>query len=170
MINTDEEIVIRLDKFNLVLITMGSAIFVITGIVMIVVPVEKGYIAAILAIVTFGVFFCFGMFKIFDRSPGLVINSSGILDNSSGLSVGLIDWDDIEGFSERKMHSQRILTVHVRNPDKYLKRGNFLQRKANRANLRMAGSPIQISAITIRTDFDALNRICQSYLDRYGQA
>lgn len=105
--------------------------------------------------------------KLFDTTPRLIIDSEGIIDNSSGFSAGRIPWREIQGISVTTMNSQKFLTFHVENSQKYIERGNWLKRELNAVNLRYFGSPIQISANSLRINFDELNKAVDEFHKRY---
>lgn len=62
-----------------------------------------------------------GIFYLFMSSdPELVIDESGILDPTLG--VGLIEWEDVVDAHIDTNYNQQYLSVHLRNPEKYLAR------------------------------------------------
>ena len=92
--------------------------------------------------------------KLFDPSPGLIIDELGITDNSSAFSAGFIPWKDIIGFEIRQIHSQRILYVLLSDPEKYIARFKPLKRALLGANMKIAASPVAITASTLKIGFD----------------
>ncbi len=71
--------------------------------------------------VTIAVLILFGIYLLFTRSEQeLVIDESGILDPSLG--VGLIVWEDVVDAHIDTNYNQQYLSVHVKNPEKYLSR------------------------------------------------
>lgn len=88
----------------------------------------------------FCVFFCgiisvLIFIKLFDSKPGLIINEKGIIDNSSGLSAGLVLWFDIENLIVVKVNNQKFIMVILRNPQYYLNKiTNRMKRKGMEIN------------------------------------
>jgi hypothetical protein len=122
----------------------------------------------VMSVITFG-FFMFGYArKLFDSKPGLEITKDGLYDNSTGISVGLISWNDITSFKIVKVKSQRFLAVMVSNPEKYISRGSSLTRFFRRMNLTMYGSPTIVTSSTLNMNFDELVSILNTYRSRYG--
>jgi len=171
--NQSKEIVIQISKTKLVLITLGA-----WGFVLLAVWIWSGseelfssplisITVAFIGIIFFGSCGVYGLVKFFDTKPGLIINSTGITDNSSGVSAGLILWHEITGISVKEMHSQKFLTIEVTDPQKYIARGNFIKRMFNAANLKFYGSPIQISSTSLKTDFNSLVDIIFENYKRY---
>jgi hypothetical protein len=85
----------------------GSTAFVLVGLFMIIDCVASQsfepipFIAGLLAVVVFG-FFGFLSVRMLLR-PALVIDDRGIWDNTSGLSVGFIPWEQTLGFQPAKV-------------------------------------------------------------------
>lgn len=175
--NTDNELVIPLSKTKIVLIAFGAMVFVALGNWLIIIAggnprFSSDFITVVgvVAVAFFGLVFLFASKKLLDKSPGLVINSDGIVDNSSGVAAGLIPWKEITKLSVTTVQSQRFLTVHVHNPESYLDRGNWLKRIANKANYKLYGSPVQISANGLKTNFDELLEIIEQQFKKYGNS
>jgi hypothetical protein len=92
----------------------------------------------------------------------LIINSEGIIDNSSGVSAGLVLWKDIIEITTSNVMNQKFLMFIVKNPEEYINRQNgIVKRKAMEMNYRSYGSPISISANTLDTNFEELYELLQ---------
>jgi hypothetical protein len=63
-----------------------------------------------------------------------------------------------------------MLVIRVMSPEAYIERGNPLKRSLNRMNFKLCGSPLAISATTLKINFDELVRLCSAYHARYGVA
>ena len=100
-----EQIEIPLSKNKLTLMLICSLIFISLGLWFVIKPptIRNPIIGNPTLILTVGIaaILFFGLCAIFiakklpDKTPGLIINNQGVTDNSSGVSVGLIPWDDI---------------------------------------------------------------------------
>jgi len=168
----ENQIEIPLSKQKLYLMLFGSIIFVGIGTWLVVNPPKSNHpifgnpmiilISGISAIVFFG-YITFTLFKkLPDNKPGLIINSEGIIDNSSGVSAGIILWTDIIEISTSNVMNQKFLMFIVKNPEEYINRQNgIVKRKAMEINYRTYGSPISISANTLDTNFEELYELLQ---------
>lgn len=123
----------------------------------------------VLSIVFFGLCGLVGVRKLFDRKPALVLTETGLHDNSSGVSAGLVPWSEIERFSLFEVSKQKLLIIHVKNMAKYVEAGGVIRRALNRMNVKLAGSPISISSSTLKIDFDELLELCTAYHQKYGK-
>jgi hypothetical protein len=124
--------------------------------------------AAIAAIVFFGLIALWILRKLSDHKPGLVLSSAGITDNASGVAAGFIPWAEIEASSVFAVQGQRMLIIHVHDPERYMERGGAFRRALNRANYKLAGSPIAIPSSTLKIGFDELQALFDRYLQAYG--
>jgi hypothetical protein len=178
-----DETIIHRSKKKMILIIFGSLAFVGIGIWILTwnaADISAGrsyrlfmnspafaYTLGVLAIIFFGGLSVFVAKKLFDKNPGLVLNSEGIVDNASIASPGFIPWSEITGISVFEMNKQKTLIVHLTDPKKYADQGNFLLRKLNQANTKFSGSPIYISATTLDIKFDELLDLFDQYLQKY---
>ena len=126
--------------------------------------------ASVLAIAFFGLCALYGLFKLFDGSPGLVLDREGLIDNSSGLAAGRVAWREIRDLHVVVVSGQRFLAFVVDHPEKYLGEGNVLKRFLVRMNYRSHGAPILISAHSLKVNFEELEQLVREFRRRYGHA
>ena len=123
---------------------------------------------ALADIVFFAAASAMGMRKLFDRRPGLELTPEGFIDNSSGVSVGLVPWAEVTGLGVWELGAARTIVLAVRDPEKYVARGGPLRRRVNRANLHLCGSPVVVSSASLQIGFDELLELFKAYLARHG--
>ena len=181
-----DETVIELSRTKLVLIILGSCAFVAAGAWLLsfdAAEIRSGrafplflsdpwvvYGVGVAGILFFGVCGLYGLAKMFDRKPGLIFNSAGIVDNASGVAAGFIPWDEVTGASIYEVQKQKMLIIGVRSPQKYLDRGGALKRSLNKANSKMVGSPISIPSVALKINFAELVSLFDRYHQKYGGA
>jgi hypothetical protein len=180
-IPNSEETIIALSKIKVLSLIVAAFGFVAMGIWMVqldAAEIESHrkfsspafiYTIGVLSIVFFGFCGLWGVKKAFDKKPGLVLNSVGIFDNSSGISVGAIPWSEITGFSIFEIQNQKMLVVKVLDPDKYINNANAFKRMINKANFKMCGSSIVISSNALKVNFNELLNTCNQYYSKYGK-
>ena len=185
MDSTDEKI-IELSKRKIAMLLLGSLLFVAAGIWFLTFDAESirtdsgfrllfnspplAYGIGLVAITVFG-FFGFQAIKQFlNKKPGLIFNSSGIVDNASSASAGFIPWSDVLGSHVFEMQGQKMLVIMVKDPEKYANQGSALKRKLNQGNFNMVGSPISISSITLKTNLSELQSLFEEYHRKFGNA
>lgn len=172
---SSKETIIELSKTKVILLTLGAIAFVALGSWILTLNAEEidnfsvfnnpkiVYGMCIASIIFFGLGGIIGIKKLFDKSPGLVLSSKGILDNSSGLSAGLIPWSEVVKIGEYEIQNQKFVSIHVKNPERYVNNGNALKRMANRANNKMSGTPINLSANSLKISQEDLISVIQEY-------
>jgi len=184
--NPTDETVIELSRTKLVLAVLGSCAFVAAGAWLL--SFDAGevrygrsfalfynnppivYGAGLAAILFFGLCGLYAFVKLFDKRPGLILNSSGIVDNASGVAAGFIPWPEVLGAGVYEVQKQKMLVVGVRDPQKYVGRGGALKRAFNEANSKMVGSPVAISSVALKIDFSELVTLFNRYHRKYGGA
>jgi hypothetical protein len=169
---------IPLSKKRIILILLGSLAFVAAGIWFVVKPAtfsDSGplrgstvvvTVVGVAAILFFGLCAVYAMRKLPDNKPGLVIDASGITDNSGGVSAGLVLWTDINGLSVITVQKQKFILLHVKNPNDYIERQTgLIKRKMMQMNFKMYGSPLTIGANGLKIDFDELLKLIEERMD-----
>jgi hypothetical protein len=180
--NSNAETIIALSKTKIVLLILGACAFVVLGAWLF--SLDEATIQSqrrfnnptfvygigLVSIVFFGLCGIFALRKLFDKGPGLIFNSSGIVDNASGVSAGFIPWSEVVGAEILEIQKQKILIIKVKNPEQYVDRGGLLKRTLSRANYKMCGSPITISSNALKVDFPKLCALFNQYHGEYGNA
>ncbi len=99
----------------------------------------------LLSIVVFGLSFVVVLKKYLDNSPGLIIDQTGITDNSSGISAGHIPWSDIKEITTTKVFNQKFLTINLKKPEPGKK-----------------DAAVSIAVTTLKYDFNELEAILKA--------
>jgi len=162
-----QQLEIPLNKKRMTLMLLGSLAFVAMGCWFIVRPpaIENAILAnpvvirvtGFLSVLFFGLCAVTLVRKLPDSRPGLIINDQGITDNSSGVSAGLVLWEDVLEIKMTAVYKNKFIMIMVRNPEEYINRQtNLIKRKAMVLNHSSYGSPISISANGLNTNFEEL--------------
>lgn len=178
-----DETIIELSRTKLVLLVLGSCVFVALGGWLLSIDAEEiragrsftlfyndptfVRVLGASSVFFFGLCGLFGLKKLFDKEPGLVLNSSGIVDNASAVAAGFIPWAEVVGTGIYEIQKQKMLVVGVSDPRKYVERGGPLRRVLNKASQGMVGSPIAISATALKIDFPELVALFDRYQQKY---
>jgi hypothetical protein len=105
-------------------------------------PYER--LVGLVTVVFFGAIAVSILFHLVKGGPAVVINADGVVDNSSGVSVGLIPWDHIRDVREYRVQDQVFLSITPKNLDALLKKQPRWKRALMRANLSMGAGPVNI--------------------------
>ena len=174
-----ECIEIKLSKVKLILMFLGSILFIIGGILFIRNPTEYEsfimkspviiFIAGCVSVLFFGVVGIFLFKKLGDKSPGLIISEEGITDNSSAVSAGFIPWTDVKAIKETKVVNQKFINIVVKNPHVYIDRQkSAFKKKAMRANYNIyGGTPIGISVNGLKSNYKDLKALLEKRMSDF---
>ncbi len=106
--------------------------------------------------------------KLLDGKPGLIIDELGIHDRSSGLSVGLIEWDDITGIKTYTFLFRRTIILQTNKPEQYInKASNWLAKTGMKSNYKMCGSPLTINSKVLKISHERLTTIISDQWIKY---
>ncbi len=171
------KIEIPLSKIKMLFLIMGSLLFVVLCI-FIIMNAENMQtrklnnpmiirIIALVGLLFFGIILVSILKKMFSKEPGLIIDKDGIYDNSSGVSVGRIKWKDIIEIRKVKVSGTKFMLIDVHNPNEYINNINgFIKKQAMKANMKKYGTPISISAAGLKINFKKLEGILLSELQK----
>lgn len=176
--NTAHSVVIPLSKTKLWFSALGCTLFIAFGFFFIFRPwslisplihviwMIRGI--GFISLIVFGYFLGVYIPKIRNRNPGLQIDDRGIVDYSTEMEIGLIDWEDIIEIKKKSLSLNKFMVVRVKNPEKYIERAEGKMRKRTlKANLELCGSPITIPATTLKCKFKELEKILTQSFDHY---
>jgi hypothetical protein len=167
MTTSGQRIEIALSKKKIFLMLLGALAFVAIGLWFVISPptISNSYwgnptkiaIAGYASILFFGLCAFFLIKKLPDNKPGLIIDQTGLSDNSSAVSAGQILWTDIENISVIEIHRQKLIMLHVTNPQDYIdKQTSAFKRKMMQLNFKMYGTPLSITSNGLKISFDQL--------------
>jgi len=92
------------------------------------------------------------LFQLFRQGPTVVIDEIGVFDRRLG--VGRIPWEDIASVSVAQVKSQRIISLWLRNEDRYLSQSSAWRRRLAAANRALGFSPFCMSFTGLTPGFD----------------
>jgi len=96
---------------------------------------------------------------IFDKTAMLKLTDTAMIDNSNIFSCGEILWEDIADVTMRKGINMKFLMVKLKNPEKYLAKGNFLKRYFIQNRIKKLGTPVILSETHLKCNIDVLKEI-----------
>ncbi len=176
--NSTDSVVIPLSKGKLWLAAVGCVIFIILGFFFVLRPwyLRSPFIHSLwiirgigfISLIVFGYFLGAHIPKLRDRSPGLVIDASGILDNSTSVGNFHIGWDEILDVRQTKISFNKYMVVVIKNPEAFIEKveDKGKQRLLN-ANYKICGSPITIPSSTLKCKFKDLKGNLKEAFERY---
>jgi hypothetical protein len=155
---------IPLSKGKILLMLLGCIAFVIGSIWLFnFAETQQEYAPALLkgiggiGFAFFGLAGVFMLKKVTDKKPGLTINAKGIVENTNGISIQMVEWKDITSIDSIDVAGQQLIVVKVKNPEKYVdKASNNAQKRLLRLNVKQYGTPIFITTNSLQIGVDEL--------------
>jgi hypothetical protein len=161
-------IIIELSKNSIYLAICASLVFIIIGLWIFRKSANqtkyppaslKGLAVSI--IIFFVICSGYGLYKLRDTRPGLVIDHYEIRDNSSSTAVAFIPWKNIMRFDMIDIEMTRCILVFVNNPEEMIRNANGIQKKIMGVNYKVYGTPVIISCVNLQCDIGELINILQ---------
>lgn len=160
------DIIIPLSKKKTILLVLGALLFFVLGFLFLLVPdFKKSYhpiflqITGYSGIIFFGICLIFGIKKLFDKNPGLIINANGIVDNSSGVAVGLIPWNMVTFIKTAEIMTTKFILIGVTNAEEIINKQSAFKRFWLRPNYKTYKTPVSINPAVLQIRFDDLEKI-----------
>jgi hypothetical protein len=98
----------------------------------------------------------------------LIIDKNGINLNPKKNPSEVINWRNIEGFSELKIQSQKMVLIEVNNPDYWIdNEKSLIRKKLTKFNFDNYGSPFCLSAISSQINHGELLKVLNENLEKY---
>lgn len=158
---TPDSVIIYPSRGKLLLLACGGAAFVALGVFLLQSSDTEERLIGIASIVFFGFGMLYAVARLVRPTPALVIHSSGIFDNASGLSAGFLSWEEISGVYVAKIKGQRFLAIAVKDADGFLSRQSGIKAKMMKMNIKLAGAAVNIPANTLPISLEELIQTMQ---------
>lgn len=172
------QIEIELSKIKIFLILIGSLGFVILGIYMGFSEeiTSRRYsssfitVIGLLSISFFSLTLVASLIKLFDFKPGLIISKEGIYENSSFISLGFINWEDVLEISKIEINDQKFVILYLKDNAKYIQKSKGFKKRVAKINYKTYGSPVSISANGLKSSFKDLYPIIERAFLEYNKS
>lgn len=173
-----EKIEIYSSKKKALVVVLGSLLFVVVGIYMFInaedftsyrsrFPLYTKMLGIVSALF-FGTALLISIKQLFTDKLILVIDKFGVNVNPKKSLEEYIEWKNIIGFSELKIHRQKFVVIDINNSDYWIqKEKNRLRKKLMKFNFRNYGSPFNLSANVMQTNYAELVKILNENLNKY---
>lgn len=117
-------------------------------------------------------FFGFGVYisikQLITNQLLLFIDKAGINVNPKKSTSKSIKWKNVDGFSELKIQSQKLVIIQVNNSDFWIENeSNQMRKKLMKFNLKNYGSPFNLSANSMQINHAELMRVLNESLNKY---
>lgn len=120
--------------------------------------------------VFFSVLAVLSLVRLFDRRPGLIVDTLGLHDRTTLFGYVHVPWTAIAGVHEVRVKKVRLLAVRLKDPGAFLGRWKGWKRWSFQWNMDHHGSPVILSANTLACPFDELERIVRAGMAAHAAA
>jgi hypothetical protein len=144
-----EKIILYPRRSKMFLIALVSLLFVCAGFFILSQSDEPHIPQALRIIISFlgigfGPCFLYALYRIAVRQPALTLSQEGLLDNASGVSAGLVRWEEIERIYTSSLLGQQFVSISVKDPERFLQRMHGFKAKLMRPNIGLVGAPVNL--------------------------
>lgn len=158
---------IKIIFYGFLLIGMGIFLLVIADSQQILPPFAVKLIAYVsLAVFTPMLIYIF--YRLFDDSPRIILDSTGIIDNSTLTSPGFIPWREIAGFEMKEVFETQFIGIVLKNHDAVNRSLHPAAQFFNSLNKRLYKSSHMISTQDLNIEFDELTELIYQYHQKYS--
>ena len=169
MDKSSARIVIAVSKTKIVVILLAG--LVLTGVGVALIFQDQDPVAKVIgwaSVIFFGACLVMGFIKLFDSKPGLIIDETGINDNSLSIKTGAIRWEDIQDIDELHIHNQSFIRIYLKDPERHIERLSGASKKMAQLNHKLYGSPYSISASTLKIPHQDLLMLLRERRKRFN--
>lgn len=157
----NKEFVVYNKRFRMTALSLISIIFVLLGIIFIFIALTEGpqlllLLIGIIVIVFFGFSTLFLLREVFIRKPALIVSDEGIIDRSSYIGAGLVEWEDVQAIDFIKYGGQPFLAIYTFDKQLIIDRTNGLKRILNKTNRGLLDSQVNIPIKNLACNLDDL--------------
>lgn len=98
----------------------------------------------------------------------LVVDKKGVNINPRKSASESIKWENIDGFSELKIQSQKLVIIQVNNSDYWIENEkNQIRKKLMKFNFNNYGSPFNLSANSMQINHVELIKVLSENLEKH---
>ncbi|WP_342477257.1 STM3941 family protein [Paenibacillus sp. FSL H7-0350] len=158
-----QPLVVKPFWIKILFLLAGSLLFVILGFWLLKISGEVTTDLAILlrtlgiaCTVLFGLAAIVYLIMLLRRSPLMVVDAQGIDDQSSAIPGGRLMWEDISDIRLIRYYGQLNICIFLVDPQAYLSRQRGLKRWLMAINLRLAGTPVNITGQSMQLPLERI--------------
>lgn len=124
----------------------------------------KGIVVGIACVVFFGLGFLYGLYRLINRQPSIIMNKEGITDNSSLSGAGRVKWTEIQDIRMYVYLGQKMIGLFLYDNDQFIARQSGLKKYIARMNRKLVPTSVNISQHGITMPLEQLyERILENW-------
>lgn len=123
-------------------------------------------IISVMGMLFFGLAGLFGFYRLYDKSPAVILNNEGIAIATDFFGKHFIVWSEIEKMEIGQLKGRRFLLIFVFNPEAHLQKAKSAARFWMKVTERMYGTPFTVPSGTLNMKFAEFIGHVNEYNDR----
>lgn len=128
--------------------------FVLVGVWMVASAAAEGTspavgVAGAIGVLFFGTCLIWGLLRLTQRAPALVLDNTGLHDQASAIPAGTIPWSNIAAAQAMRFGTQSMLAVGCHDPQAVVDNATGLRRLLLATNAKMMATPVNIPGILL---------------------
>ncbi len=156
---------IQIDTRKQVIGIILSILFIIGGTTLLINPLILGehpfkdeamFALSLTVVLIFLALLIFLIYKIVNKTIGLIINEEGIQEQISALNVGLVRWEEMSGFGIKKQIGIPFIVIYLKNREEFIERFSGLKKTSIKKNAESFGTPVAVSTVMLKMKKDEL--------------
>lgn len=147
---------------KLIGLAFGALVFVALGVLFIVLgqseeePPIMVIIIGYISVGFFGLCLVYCLYRLVNKKPSIIINQNGIMDNSSYIGGGQLQWSDIADVVLYEFMGQKFIGLKLHDTERFMARQSGMKKAFIRMNRRMLDMPVNIPQSGVRMPLDKL--------------
>lgn len=115
------------------------------------------FIVGLIGVFFFGFAALYYLKELIIRKPALIVSEKGIIDRSSYLAAGLVEWKDIRNFEVVQFEGQLFLAIYTYETKLIINRSNGVKKLLNKMNRGLIASQVNIPVKNLAYSTEALS-------------
>ncbi|MCE5171065.1 hypothetical protein LQV63_17325 [Paenibacillus profundus] len=136
-------------KRKLILTLLGSLVFVVIGIVLMLDSEGVSIVVGGICSLFFAVTLAYSLFRLMVPKPALVVSNEGFIDNASLSAAGVVTWDEVKDIFIYEFMGQHFIGIQVVNPDRLMARIPSWKQSIAKANKHLVKAQVNIPKVAI---------------------
>lgn len=107
--------------------------------------------------------------RLLDKDTGVTISKEGIIDRTSSISTGEVEWKNITGI-RKDNRSKRYILVDIHKPEAIINSAkNGAIKRLMEQNMRLYGTPFLLDPVVLNCEVEDLESTLNSFYSKYGR-
>jgi hypothetical protein len=149
-------------KARLILVILGSLMFVAVGYWFVSSGAGTLQVIGWLSIVFFGACGLYAVWRLVRPTPAVIVSAQGIVDHATANSAGVVRWLEVCEVKSLSFMNQKCLGIFVHDPSAFIAQSSPVKRATMHTNVRLTGAPVVIRRAGLAVDLQTLEALIRA--------